>query len=536
MRPVLGFDIGGANLKAAHTNGTVVAVPFALWKQPDLLTGRLRDVFRQMPPAEAVAVTMTGELCDCYANRREGVHRILDSVEEALAGKDAVVWQTTGQFTDLAHARRNWEWTASANWLATAEFARRFCTSNDRAYALLLDLGSTTLDLTLVNRDQAQPFGKTDSERLALGGLVYTGVMRTPLYALLLEHAATLARQQLALIPEWFATTKDVYTCLGGLPEDASDCDTADGKPRTKACAARRLMRVVGFDDSIEVNWADADLLARLAHESQMRQIKLAIQRLLRHCDPANPEFIISGAGEFLLRQALADPGFLGRIVSFAEQLGPELSRVAAAFAVAALAAERGALPSQDRVYVVKVGGSLFDVPDLGGKLSRWLKALPTRRVLLIPGGGAAVDTLRRLQPLQSLSDQSAHELALEGMGYQARLLARLLPESVIIRGLKDTDWAWCSGRWPILLLGQPEYALEFPSLGELPASWAATSDSIAAVIAIDLRADKLILLKSRGARPGMNWEEHAADGLVDEWFPKLAGNIAAIEAIDFRA
>ncbi len=42
MKPsVLGLDMGGANLKAAHTNGAARSRPFALWKNP----GGLTDAF-----------------------------------------------------------------------------------------------------------------------------------------------------------------------------------------------------------------------------------------------------------------------------------------------------------------------------------------------------------------------------------------------------------------------------------------------------------------------------------------------------------
>ncbi len=39
---VLGLDIGGANLKAAHSNGTARSQPFALWKAPANLADALR--------------------------------------------------------------------------------------------------------------------------------------------------------------------------------------------------------------------------------------------------------------------------------------------------------------------------------------------------------------------------------------------------------------------------------------------------------------------------------------------------------------
>src|SRR5581483_10934353 len=39
--PVLGLDIGGANLKAAHSTGQAASVPFALWRDPERLADQL---------------------------------------------------------------------------------------------------------------------------------------------------------------------------------------------------------------------------------------------------------------------------------------------------------------------------------------------------------------------------------------------------------------------------------------------------------------------------------------------------------------
>ena len=56
---VLGLDVGGANLKAAHTNGSARSRPFPLWKAPAALPDALRDLLRDWPPYDALALTMT---------------------------------------------------------------------------------------------------------------------------------------------------------------------------------------------------------------------------------------------------------------------------------------------------------------------------------------------------------------------------------------------------------------------------------------------------------------------------------------------
>ena len=46
-------------------------------------------------------------------------------------------------------------------------------------------------------------------------------------------------------------------------------------------------------------------------------------------------------------------------------------------------------------IMVIKVGGSLFDRPDLGPQLLREMKRFPGQRLLLVPGGGATANAVR---------------------------------------------------------------------------------------------------------------------------------------------
>src|SRR5258706_6669722 len=123
---VLGLDIGGANLKAAHTKGYASQRAFALWKQPERLAAELRQVIAGAPKFDRLVVTMTGELCDCYANKREGVNAILDAVEEVAGKLEVSVWTTDGIFLDIEDGRHEWLKVASANWFAAGVFAGRF--------------------------------------------------------------------------------------------------------------------------------------------------------------------------------------------------------------------------------------------------------------------------------------------------------------------------------------------------------------------------------------------------------------------------
>jgi probable H4MPT-linked C1 transfer pathway protein len=329
LATVLGLDIGGANLKAAHSGGAVGWQPFALWKNPGGLARELAGLRTAFPPSDVLAVTMTGELCDCFESKRQGVNAILDAVEQAAGPVPVRVWRTDSRFTKVAAARAEPLRTAAANWLALATFAGRYIPSGP---GLVIDIGSTTADLVPLQGGRPVPQGWTDPERLRCQELVYTGIARTPLCALLGSAGAA----------EWFATTLDVYLTLGHLPEDPSNCETADARPATRLAARARLARM-GCADLETCTEEGTFSLARMICDRQTRMIRAAaLEVSLAGCRSAFPAVVLSGSGEFLARLALGlHPAFPApRIISLAEQLGPAVSQAACAYAVCRLAVE----------------------------------------------------------------------------------------------------------------------------------------------------------------------------------------------------
>ena len=95
MVDVLGFDIGGANTKAAFVsvkngkllNAEVAVEYFPIWKQPDKLATVLLTLKQRLGAfrLDAVGVTMTAELSDAYQTKREGVNHILGCVSEGFS-------------------------------------------------------------------------------------------------------------------------------------------------------------------------------------------------------------------------------------------------------------------------------------------------------------------------------------------------------------------------------------------------------------------------------------------------------------------
>jgi probable H4MPT-linked C1 transfer pathway protein len=319
---VLGLDIGGANLKAAHSDGLARLMPFALWRNPDGLPDALRNLIRPLPRFDMLAVTMTGESCDCYETKRQGVVSILDAVLSVADQTPILVWTTSGSFTSLDEAKDQFIKTASANWLALATFAGRYVPAGS---SLLIDIGSTTTDIVPLLDGKPTPRGRTDRERLKNRELVYTGVRRTPVCALLgMDGAAEL-----------FATSLDVHLLLGDLRENVEDRNTADSRPATREAAHARLVRMIG-EDLETFSEHEAKELAQELGNRQLTALRDAVIRVTSDHGIHPDTVVISGEGEFLARRALGNV----EVISLADELGPEISKSACAYAVAILAQE----------------------------------------------------------------------------------------------------------------------------------------------------------------------------------------------------
>lgn len=189
-------------------------------------------------------------------------------------------------------------------------------------------------------------------------------------------------------------------------------------------------------------------------------------------------------------------------------------------------------------VTVIKVGGSLFDLPDLGNRLSHVLGLLDGSRPLIISGGGRTADLVRDWDRIHNLGEERAHWLAIQSLTLNERLLNQLLPESEWVDSHAAAEAAWRANRIPILsayaYLSRPAD----PSLeqAELPAAWEVTSDSIAAWITLTWPAQELVLLKSVDLPEVETASELAARGFVDAYFPQLADELPCLRWCNLRS
>lgn len=319
MIRVIGWDIGGANVKAAGllfadgraTDGAAVRRYFELWNHARDLCQLLKEIYGNLGPADAMVLTMTGELCDAFNDRAEGVAYIIDAAREAVQGVPLYAINLDGRLVRLDGGEADLLTLAPTNWIAEA-----LVLSTRQPNCLLVDIGSTTTDLIPIVDGKIAAQGRRDIERLAHGELIYTGALRTPVAAIAshIPMRGAICR----ISAESFAIMADVYLALGRLTPEGYTCATPDGHEKTKGGALRRLARVACEDSKVLTAGALHTMAAYIA-EQQIRQITEGMfQVLSRFENGLHLPVVPGGIGAFLgeacttrLNLATCDPPVL---------------------------------------------------------------------------------------------------------------------------------------------------------------------------------------------------------------------------------
>ena len=306
---VMGWDVGGAHLKAATIKppSDVVAVyqqPCQLWKGTDKLHEAVHEVLNQSAlPITCHILTMTGELVDLFADRDDGVKQILLAMAQLLPNGEVLVYAGMDGFLGLDEVKSSHYATiASANWLASATWAAQTTGSG-----LFVDIGSTTTDILLLDDGNVLAEGISDYQRLISQELIYTGIVRTAVMAV--AQSAQDEGKEVGLMAEYFATMADVYRVTGELNELHDQTDTADGAEKTVAASAKRLARMIGCDyDGNELpRW---QRFAYNLRTQQIARIQSACERQIERIELAtNCPIIGAGVGRFLAKQIAQNLG-----------------------------------------------------------------------------------------------------------------------------------------------------------------------------------------------------------------------------------
>lgn len=171
-------------------------------------------------------------------------------------------------------------------------------------------------------------------------------------------------------------------------------------------------------------------------------------------------------------------------------------------------------MQNDDKVWVVKIGGSLFSYAGLAD----WLRVLAAHgggRTVIVPGGGPFADQVRFAQARWHFPDSAGHEMALLAMEQFGMMLCGLqsgLSPAANKASLRN-------------VLRQGGVAVWMPGAmvraqAGIAANWEMTSDSLSAWLAGQLSAEALILVKSAALNgPVLTASTLAQQGLVDPLF-----------------
>jgi aspartokinase-like uncharacterized kinase len=172
---------------------------------------------------------------------------------------------------------------------------------------------------------------------------------------------------------------------------------------------------------------------------------------------------------------------------------------------------------------VIKLGGS----HAFAAHLADWIEAIAelAGRIVVVPGGGPFADAVRDAQAKMGFDDGAAHHMALLAMEQYGCALASGRKQLSLADSRAAIDRALASRQAPVWLPTRMVLA------SDIPASWDVTSDSLAAWLAREIGARRLLLVKHGELGGGTaRAPELAGRGIVDAAFPRFlqAGPIPA--------
>jgi len=331
MVSILALDIGGANIKALRlevdSEGKICDLKtlrfyWPIWRLgKESLRQGLEKVRKELGKSDHVVVTMTAELSDVFYDKIEGVTNILKHVEKMFP--NAKILTVDGKLVSFEEALKNTLSVASANWYATGYLGSKF-----RKNCIVIDIGSTTTSIIPIVKGKVYAIGKNDVEKLALGELVYTGVLRTNLTSIV--DTVPLRGSWVRVSSELFALTGDVYRVLGMISSEDYTTETANGRGRSLDECIARISRLVCGDLNI-LTYDDVKLIAKYVHYKQVSQVAEALWQVCSRIKGLTGELsaIVTGLGKDILARKACEIVGIKEILGLDELVGFNISPVA---------------------------------------------------------------------------------------------------------------------------------------------------------------------------------------------------------------
>ena len=241
IKTYIGWDIGGSNtkisiIKSNRANSEVHEIE--LWNDNGLSKlKKLVSEFGNNKSDTYHGVTLSGEMCDIFPSRKNGINTILSFFKKYSS--NTLIYSSSG-FLKL-HKIREYKKVASMNWYSIGEMI-----SNKIDNCIIIDMGSTTTDFIMIKNNKIINKREDDFTGLNHDELLYTGFLRSPIYALTNEVRVNMISSK--VIPENFSTMADVYQILNIIDIKYDYSSRADGRSKTILNSYKRVARSFGFD------------------------------------------------------------------------------------------------------------------------------------------------------------------------------------------------------------------------------------------------------------------------------------------------
>lgn len=285
---ITGWDIGGANIKAAKIDYNTAAQKiksikstsrfFPMWdKEKDPLSV-LEEINLELGESTIYGVTMTAELADRFKSKIEGINYIINLFENNYKEKDIYYYnyhakpEKKGDIINLSRL-------AAANWAVSAQLAAQFLDD-----FILFDIGSTSTDIIPVINKEIAAEGLTDLQRLNSGELIYLGYLRSSLCYLV--KSIPYQGKMIDVINEYFANTADLHLIKGKISKSEYTIPAPDNGEKNKEAAAARIARLISSDLELS-NLKEIELAADYIYQ---KEVALIYDKLLQVYSRIDPE------------------------------------------------------------------------------------------------------------------------------------------------------------------------------------------------------------------------------------------------------
>jgi len=183
---------------------------------------------------------------------------------------------------------------------------------------------------------------------------------------------------------------------------------------------------------------------------------------------------------------------------------------------------------------VIKLGGSLLSHSSTPSTLRSLLDdSFKRHQVFLIVGGGELVEAVRDLDAVHSFAQEMLHWVSVDLMGSTMTLVSQWFKDADVIESQEQLAFVNASGIAGLCLVMPSAFYRRGDQ--RLPQNWGTTSDSIAAILAVQLGIKDLVLLKSCMIDETIDGDLAAERQVVDSHFPTVAKDLC-VRLIGFKS